>query len=203
MRQFGFFIRSFVGSYHRAGQRQLPTKPASGLVAVITQHGVIPLKRVVGYYELLKSASKPEVYCSREGTTLQDRTVHFSLPFLPGLSKAFSTPSQASPSLAQKLSRVELVAVVSKGGDLKAPISLLLAGQEQPRLRPSLPSSAFPYCCSSGEHSGGLSRSRSCEPPAQAAGTRQPGMSLSPGVLPLLSLPICQVALELLRQAPL
>lgn len=47
------------------GQWQLPTKPALGLVAVVTQHRVIPLERVMGYYELLSSESKPEDFCSK------------------------------------------------------------------------------------------------------------------------------------------
>lgn len=79
-----------------------------------------------------------------EGTTFQERTVRFSLPFLPGLNKACSTLAQASPSLAQEVSRAKPVAVASKGGDSKAPSSSLLAGQEQAQPRPCLPSSTFP-----------------------------------------------------------
>lgn len=127
IRQFELFIRSFVGSYHCAGGTvAAPYKASIGVGGCHHPAQSSPFGKGHGLLRASQQWKQAWGFLLQrtEGTTFQERTDHFSLPFLPGLSKASSTPAQASPSFAQELSRAEAVAVASKGGDSEAPIPL-------------------------------------------------------------------------------
>lgn len=199
IRQFELFIRSFVGSYDGAGGTvAAPYRASIGVGGCRHPAQSNPFGKGHG---LLRASQqwKQAWGCllqRTEGTTFQERTDHLSLPFLPGLSEPSSTPAQASPSLHRSSAEPRRWRWPAKVGTQKPPSPCRSRGRSQLSRGHLCPAVLFPYCRSSGEHGGGLSKSR---PPA---GTRRPGTSLSSGGPAPAQTPACQVGLELLKQAP-